>query len=125
MKALIEIDEVLAAKVFNECVVRSVEFEAFVVGALRDALDEPGDSTTRDFDMAGIVAKAVERASVLASESIFHIDSVCPSDEWKALNAGERKIFGKAFRKAVEGSTPQIAVHVGRTSGNKAIYQRI
>lgn len=125
MKVFIEFDDALLAKVLNECVDRKMGFEEFVIGAIRDALDEPDDSSARDFDITGIVTRSVERASALASDSTFHIDRVCPSDEWNTLNAGERKIFGKAFRKAVEGSTPQIAVHVGRTSGNKAIYRRI
>ena len=125
MKAFIEFDDALLAKVLNECVDRKVGFEAFVMGAIRDALDEPDDSGARDLDISGIVTRAIERAGALASDSTFHIDSVCPSDEWNALNAGERKIFGKAFRKAVEGNVPQIAVHVGRTSGNKAIYRRV
>jgi hypothetical protein len=123
VKVFIEFDEGLLAKVLTECVDRKIEFDAFVIGAIRDALNEPDDSCTKD--LTGVVGKAVEQASGLAVDSTFHIDSVCPPDEWNALNAGERKIFGKAFRKAVEGSTPQIAVHVGRTSGNKAIYRRI
>lgn len=125
VKACIEFDDALLAKALSECVERKINFEAFVEGAVRDALDAPDESSARDFDISGIVARAVEQASALASDSIFHIDSVCPFDDWNALNGGERKIFGKAFRKAVEGSTPRIAIHVGRTSGNKAIYQRV
>ncbi len=125
MKAFIEFDEVLLAKVLNECIDRKIGFEAFVMAAIRDALDEPEDSGAREFDIAGIVAKAVALATMLAPGSEFHTDSVCPPADWNALNSGERKIFGKAFRKAVEGSTPPVAQHAGRTSGNKAIYKRV
>ena len=125
MKTFFEFDDALLAKALSECVERKIDFEAFVEGAIRDALDEPDENDARDLDLTGIVARAVDQARSLAPESTFHTDSVCLPDDWKALNAGERKIFGKAFRKAVEGSTPQIAIHVGRTSGNKAIYKRV
>ena len=124
MKVFVEFDEVLLSKVLNECAEQKVEFEVFVMAAIREKLEEPEDSGARDFDVAKTVAKAVAIASELATDSEFHIDSICPPSDWNALNSGERKIFGKAFRKAVEGSNPPVAVHVGRTSGNKAIYRR-
>ncbi|AQG97615.1 hypothetical protein A9R05_01265 [Burkholderia sp. KK1] len=125
MKACIELDDALLAKALSECVERKLNFEAFIEEAIRDALDEPGENDTREPDITGIVARAVDHARSLAPDITFYTDRVCPPDDWKALNAGERKIFGKAFRKAVEGSSPQIAIHVGRTSGNKAIYKRV
>ncbi|WP_438395268.1 hypothetical protein [Caballeronia sp. DA-9] len=125
MKACIEFDDALLAKALSECIERKINFDAFIEEAIRDALDEPDESDARDLDITGIVARAVDHARALPADATFHTDGVCLPDDWKALNAGERKIFGKAFRKAVEGSTPQIAVHVGRTSGNKAIYKRV
>jgi len=125
MNARIELDDALLAKALSECVERKINFEAFVEEAIRAALDEPGENDARDLDITGIVARAVDHARSLPPDSTFHTDGVCLPDDWKALNAGERKIFGKAFRKAVEGSTPQVAIHVGRTSGNKAIYKRV
>lgn len=125
MKACVEVDDALLAKALNECVERKVDFEAFVEEAIRAALDEPDENDAKDVDITGIVARAVDHASSLPPDTTFHTDDVCLPDDWKALNAGERKIFGKAFRKAVEGSLPQVAIHVGRTSGNKAIYKRV
>jgi hypothetical protein len=125
MKVFFEFDEALLAKVLNECVEQKVEFEEFVMTAIREALDEPEDGGARDFDIAGMVARAVAFARELAPGSEFHLDSVCPRSDWDGLNSGERKIFGKAFRKAVEGGNPLVARHAGRTSGNKAIYRRV
>lgn len=125
MKTCIEVDDLLLAKVLSECVERSVSFERFLIDALRDAVEDHGTSDEREADIPALVAMAVTNASALAVASTFHLDDICPPDAWRMLNVGERKIFGKAFRKAVEGSSPQIALHVGRTSGNKAIYERV
>ncbi|WP_137175937.1 DUF1413 domain-containing protein [Massilia sp. HP4] len=125
MKVSIELDDALLARALSNCVERKVEFEAFIAAAIREALDDPEVSDAEDVDITGAVARTVAFASELAPGSEFHIDDVCPPSDWTALNSGERKIFGKAFRKAVEGSLPAVAVHVGRTSGNKAIYRRV
>ena len=124
MKILLDVEDSLLGKALSECETQNLTFDKLVADALRNALDEPAETDERS-TVADTVAKAIEAARAIPAGSTFHLDDICSPDDWSALNGGERKILGKAFRKAVETGSPAIARHVGRTSGNKAIYERV
>jgi len=52
----------------------------------------------------------------------FLVEDVIPNDLWQLMTTGDRKSFGKAFRKQVD--LAGLAVWVSRNSGNKAVYRR-
>ena len=93
---------------------------------MRTAVGEPVGqvSTSVQAPASALLDLVVQRAVGIPVGVEFHLDDVCDKADWEALTPGERKILGKSFRKAVESHIPQIAEHVGRTSGNKAIYRR-
>ncbi|WP_062175091.1 DUF1413 domain-containing protein [Burkholderia sp. PAMC 26561] len=124
MKILIDVEDSLLGKALNECETQNVSFDRFVTDALRNAIDELIEAEDKS-TVADTVAKAIEAARAILPGNTFHLDDICSPDDWSALNGGERKILGKAFRKAVETGSPAIARHIGRTSGNKAIYERV
>ena len=121
------IDESLLVRVLAASLAQGKGFEDFLEAALRTAVGEPVGqvSTPVQESASALLMLAVQRAAAISAGTEFHLDDVCEIADWETLAPGERKILGKSFRKAVEGHTPPIAKHVGRTSGNKAIYRRL
>jgi len=125
------IDERLLGRVLAAGQAQGKGFEDFLEAALRTAVGEPVGQVSMPVQesasasASALLMLAVQQAAAISAGTEFHLDDVCEIADWEALAPGERKILGKSFRKAVEGHTPPIAKHVGRTSGNKAIYQRL
>jgi hypothetical protein len=123
-KLIIEIDDSLLSKALMESQEQEVSLDTFINEALTAALAEPIAQPRKTVSIDTILQNAVEQAKSLKVGTKFLLADICSFEDWESLSSGERKSLGKGFRKTVEGSEPQIAEHVGRTSGNKAIYRR-
>jgi hypothetical protein len=101
-----------------------MSLDAFVAMCVRDATGlEEADKTVL-FDVAALVGSATAAIKALPVKTEFTLEDVA-SEDWAHLTGGQRKSLGKAFRKAVETSDPQIAIWDRRTSANKAVYRRV
>jgi len=123
-KLLLNVEDILLSQVLLAALNRGQTLDAYVIEALKlmtkNATVPPVNS-----DFGGLLTQLLERATAIKPDQQFHLDEICTPDEWNALSNGSRKSLGKEFRKAVENPQSPIAHHVGRTSSNKAIYQRI
>ena len=70
-----------------------------------------------------IINQAIQNAGEKVSGDEFHINDVCSDQVWEQLSSGERKRLGRLFRKEIESK--KIAKFLRRTTGNKAIYERL
>lgn len=123
-KLVLNIDDLLLSGALRAALNRNQTLDAYVGEALKlmvDGATVPHINT----DLGGLIAQLLERATAIKLGEQFYLDELCTPDEWNALSNGARKSLGKEFRKAVENPQSPIAHHVGRTSSNKAIYQRI
>jgi len=118
MRIMIDVEEPLMEKVLAECTLRGITLDSFASLAFKLPLMQSNAASS-------LLPKLVASARALPSGSEFHLAKLCPASDWRAIGAGERKSLGKGFRKEVEGATPPIARHIGRTSNSQAIYQRV
>lgn len=86
---------------------------------LREAFDQPRAEVV---DLQLALDSSMSAVRELSSGSTFMLENVIDQDLWDAMSVGDRKSFGKRFRKEAEGAG--IAQWKDRTSGNKAIYLR-
>lgn len=120
----IEIHDSLLSKAIIESQANQISLSDFINNSLETALKEQPPVTNK-ISIAEILQNTIERVKELDSGKQFLLVEMCQKENWDALNSGERKQFGKMFRKEVEGGKELIAKHIDRTSSNKAIYQRI
>jgi hypothetical protein len=123
-KLVLNVEDILLSRVLPAALNRGQTLDAYVTEALK-AMIENATVPPVNSDLGGLLAQLLERATAIKPDKQFYLDEICTPDEWNALSNGARKSLGKEFRKAVENPQSPIAHHVGRTSSNKAIYQRI
>ena len=123
-KLIISLDETLLASALRFALERSQTLDSFIAESVRTALAAEV-APAEAIDLVTLLTEFVERAKAKKSGERFYMDGLCTPEQWNALNPGARKSLGKEFRKAVENPAAPIASHQGRTSGNKAIYQRL
>lgn len=119
----IEINDSLLSKAIIESQAKKVSLSDFINNSLETVLREPPPAI-RKISVAEILQNTIERVKELESGKTFLLVDMCEKENWNALNSGERKQFGKIFRKEVEDGQELIAKHIDRTTSNKAIYQR-
>ena len=124
-KLVIEIEDATLAAALVESQDQQVSLDTLINETLRVTLSESKAPVLKAVDIDEILANAISRAKSLTEGSQFLLADLVPAVEWELIGSGERKSLGKGFRKAVEGATPQLARHNGRTSSNKAIYVRM
>lgn len=99
-----------------------MEFEAFILSTLRDALHERSTSPERLVRAPEHwLDEAVQRAKCVEAPAEFKLQDLFTRDEWRGIPSPT--VFGKAFRKISEQQG--FACHVGKTPANQAIYKRI
>jgi hypothetical protein len=118
----IEINDSLLSKAIIESQAKKVSLSDFINNSLETILREPPE--VNKISVAEILQNTIERVKELESGKTFLLVDMCKKENWNALNSGERKQFGKIFRKEVEDGQELIAKHIDRTTSNKAIYQR-
>lgn len=111
-------DDVLAA-LLTRSLETSRSVEVLLDEILREAFEHPpADSIEVD----QIVNESLAAVRDWPSDE-FILEDVVSAESWTALSTGDRKSFGKRFRKKAEAS--KIAEWVRRTSGNKAVYRKL
>ena len=126
VKIVLEINEALLSKALISSQEQGMDLNTFLCEALDTAIvskaPEPESLVLTTDDL---IAKVVDRARTKEVGVEFMLVDLCTTDEWESLSSGERKSFGKSFRRAVEDVTPPVAKYVRRTSSNKAVYERV
>jgi len=102
---------------------QSTTLEVFIEGAISAAASSTAFKPRLPANPEAILQEAVKVARMKQKGDRFLLKDLCAPQAWISMTAGERKVFGKRFRTAVQDSG--IAKHVAKTSSNQAIYQRI
>ena len=120
-KLIMDIETAVIGGLATECEKQGITIDAYANQLLKAALLGPhAPPTTTNIDIGELLNQAVARTKKLPIGREFNLEDLFSNDEWDALQSGERKSFGRRFKKAVA----HLADHIGRTSGNKAIYKR-
>jgi hypothetical protein len=93
--------------------------EELINSLLASALGQPEADT---IDHGRVINDALAEVRKLPSGEEFALEKVIHPDTWQLMSTGDRKSFGKAFRKQAEGSG--LAEWSYRNGSNKAIYIR-
>ncbi|MFJ2689188.1 DUF1413 domain-containing protein [Pseudomonas sp. NPDC087336] len=119
MKVTVEIrDDLLAALLDRSSSTNSTADEV-LNGLLATALDQPEAESVDLVQAIQLTLQAVEK---VPHGETFLVEEVIPTETWQLMTTGDRKSFGKTFRKQVVQAG--LAEWVTRNSGNKAIYRR-
>jgi dsRNA-specific ribonuclease len=119
---VIDLDDKTLAQALIKATGRKITFEAFITESIRAALDQEEGNVDAPIDVAAALAAALGAVGNLPSKKEFMLEDIAA--DWPNLTGGQRKSLGKAFKKAVKDSKPQIAKWLRRTSANKAVYVR-
>ncbi len=119
MKVTFEIrDDLLAALLDRSST--NITAEEVLNSLLAAALDQP---EAEAFDLVHAVQVTLSEVAKVAHGETFLVEEVIPTDIWQSMASGDRKSFGKTFRK--QAAQSGLAEWVSRNSGNKAIYRRL
>ena len=119
MKVTVEIRDDLLAALLDRSSSSNSTAEDVLNGLLAAALDQPEAESVDLVNAIQVTLKAVEK---VPHGETFLVEDVIPNDIWQSMTTGDRKSFGKTFRKQVDQAG--LATWVTRNSGNKAIYRR-
>ena len=119
MKVTVEIRDDLLAALLDRSSSSNSTAEDVLNGLLAAALDQPEVESVDLGNAIQVTLKAVEK---VPHGETFLVEDVIPNDIWQSMTTGDRKSFGKTFRKQVDQAG--LATWVTRNSGNKAIYRR-
>ncbi|MDD2004067.1 DUF1413 domain-containing protein [Pseudomonas putida] len=119
MKVLVEIRDDLMAAVLGLSSSSGNTVDEVLNNLLAVALDQPEAEAVDLAHAVQVTLKAVEKVPF---GDTFLVEDVIPNDLWNLMTTGDRKSFGKAFRKQVD--LAGLAEWVSRNSGNKAVYRR-
>ena len=119
MKITVEIRDDLLAALLDRSSSSNSTAEDVLNGLLAAALDQPEAESVDLVNAIQVTLKAVEK---VPHGETFLVEDVIPNDIWQSMTTGDRKSFGKTFRKQVDQAG--LATWVTRNSGNKAIYRR-
>ena len=122
---LFAIDDSLLSSALLASANRNVALDFFIAEAIRSALEKPGLPLRNSVKIDDILQNALRIVQSKRRGERFFLKDICDAQDWERISGGERKSLGKSFRKAVESSNHPIARHVGRTSSNQAIYERV
>jgi DNA-binding transcriptional regulator YdaS (Cro superfamily) len=115
-------DSVLAAAL-AEAMNQGTTLEAFIERAISSGVSRTALTPRLPANPEAILQEAVNVAKSKSKGDKFLLKDLCDDQSWTSMTTGERKVFGKRFRTAIEGS--KTAKHVDKTSSNQAIYERL
>lgn len=119
MNINIEVKNDILAALLSRSAETNSSVETVLDELLREALEQPSFVGVVVVDVLEACLKKVRQFKV---GEIFTLDDVIPPQTWGSMSTGDRKSFGKRFRKEAESAG--LAEWVTRNSANKAIYKR-
>lgn len=119
MNINIEIKNDILAALLSRSAETNNSVEAVLDELLREALEQPSFVGVVVADVLEACLKKVRKLKV---GEMFTLDDVISPQAWDAMSSGDRKSFGKRFRKEAESAG--LAEWETRNSANKAIYKR-
>lgn len=122
VNVMIELDERVLAGILIQATELNINLNTHIENVLNSNMLKPIEPKT-PLILDSIINQAIQNAGKKISGDEFHINDVCSDQVWEQLSSGERKRLGKLFRKEVESK--KIAKFLRRTTGNKAIYERL
>lgn len=120
MKVTFEVRDDLLAALLDRSGSTNATPEEILNSLLAAALDQPEAEAV---DLVHAVQATLNEVAKLTPEEKFLVEDVIPADIWQSMTSGDRKSFGKTFRK--QAAQSGLAEWVTRNSGNKAIYRRL
>jgi hypothetical protein len=119
---MIELDERVLAGILIQATELNINLNKYIESILNSTMLKPIEPKT-PLILDSIINQAIQNAGEKVSGDEFHINDVCSDQVWEQLSSGERKRLGRLFRKEIESK--KIAKFLRRTTGNKAIYERL
>ena len=119
---MIELDERVLTGILIQATELNINLNTHIENVLNSTMLQPIEPKT-PLILDSIINQAIQNAEKKVSGDEFHINDVCSDQVWEQLSSGERKRLGRLFRKEVESK--KIAKFLRRTTGNKAIYERL
>ncbi|WP_165840764.1 DUF1413 domain-containing protein [Pseudomonas sp. SDI] len=119
MKVTLEIQDNILGALIERSSATGVSTEDMLNSLLAKALEQPVHESV-DLDLA--IDSALVGVRMVPFGTTFLVEDIMPTGLWQTMSPGDRKSFGKNFRKRVEEA--KLAVWDSRTSGNKAVYRR-
>jgi hypothetical protein len=116
----IELQNDVLAALLERTRANGTAIEDVVDDLLREALEQP---QVESIDIHEILDESLARLREMKPDSEFSLEDVISSQSWEAMSTGDRKSFGKLFRKEAERAG--LAEWQRRSSGNKAIYRTL
>jgi len=125
-KIMLEIEDLVLLRALTESAKQQTSLAVFITHVLKAALESPNPvSPPLPNKVEDLIAATLVRVHAIAAGKEFLLSDVFADAAWQTLTGGERKSFGKNFRKAVESNSPPLAKYVRRASNNLAVYVRI
>lgn len=112
-------DDILAA-LLGRSLESGITVDELIDELLRESLEQPMPESV---DLARILEASLDYVRALQPDFQFTLEDVIAQPDWDAMSSGDRKSFGKLFRKQAESLG--LAEWVRRSSGNKAIYRSL
>ena len=76
-----------------------------------------------DFDE--LEREAVAALSHIPSGQIFRVKDLFEGYRWEAISHGDRRDFGKQFKRHVNGRIIQNVIYTGKAQNGSAEYQKV
>ena len=122
VNVMIELDERVLTGILIQATELNINLNTHIENVLNSTMLQPIEPKT-PLILDSIINQAIQNAEKKVSGDEFHINDVCSDQVWEQLSSGERKRLGRLFRKEIESK--KIAKFLRRTTGNKAIYERL
>ena len=122
VNVMIELDERVLTGILIQATELNINLNTHIENVLNSTMLQPIEPKT-PLILDSIINQAIQNAGEKVSGDEFHINDVCSDQVWEQLSSGERKRLGRLFRKEIESK--KIAKFLRRTTGNKAIYERL
>jgi hypothetical protein len=121
---VLDLDDSILSKALIESQEQECSLAEYITDVIAAALELPAIKKPV-INVSELIDAALEKAATKPIGAEFMLIDVCPDDVWAKLSGGDRKSFGKGFRRVAESQTPPLIAFDRRTTGNKAVYKRI
>lgn len=134
----VQIPELLMREGLDKALTDKKTFEEYIVRLIERDLETEEDSEQRDIKINAYVEKMAQRTftGIGMAQDEFQVQDIfweAGTGKWESVEANDRKMIGKRYRKAVEnvihtcgkGTQEWKIIFAGKTQQNQAIYQRV